>query len=260
MSIAEQCSILEVPRSSYYYQAVPESAENLKIMHRFDELHTKYPFYGSRQLTATLRREDIEINRKRTTRLMRLMGIEAVYCKPRTTISNPQHKVFPYLLRDTPITHINQVWSIDITYIRMRHGFLYLAAIIDWYSRFVLSWELSNTLHNRFCINILKNALLLYGNPDIFNTDQGAQFTANSFTEVLLEQDVKISMDGKGRALDNVIIERLWRSVKYEEVYLKNYEAGKDARMGLTKYFSFYNKIRPHTALAKATPFEIYFA
>jgi putative transposase len=191
---------------------------------------------------------------------MKLMGLEAVYCKPKTTISNPQHKVFPYLLRSVPITRVNHVWSIDITYIRMVNGFLYLAAIIDWFSRYVLSWELSNTLHNGFCIDILQRALHRYGNPEIFNSDQGAQFTADNFTAQLLTRDIKISMDGKGRAIDNVFIERLWRSVKYEEVYLKSYTTGIDAHSGLKKYFHFYNKIRTHSSLANCTPSEIYFA
>ena len=260
LSIVEQCEILGIARSSYYYQAIPESAENLAIMHRLDELHTKYPFYGSRQLTAALLREDLLINRKRTQRLMHVMGLEAVYCRPKTTISNPQHRVFPYLLRSVPIIRTNHVWSIDITYIRMKHGFLYLAAIIDWFSRYVLSCELSNTLNNGFCIEILKKALQLYGNPEIFNSDQGSQFTADTFTHQLLTREIKISMDGKGRAIDNVFIERLWRSVKYEEVYLKDYITGADAHSGLKKYFNFYNEIRTHSALAYSTPSEIFFA
>ena len=229
-------------------------------MHRIDELNVEYPFYGSRQITANLIRQGEPINRKRVQRLMQLMGIEALYCKPKTTISNPQHQVFPYLLRRVPIIAPNHVWSIDITYIRMRSGFLYLAAIIDWFSRYVLSWELSNTLHNGFCVEILLDAITRYGCPIIFNSDQGSQFTASNFVYELLTREIQISMDGKGRALDNVFIERLWRSIKYEEVYLKDYANGQEAQSGLSTYFNFYNNIRTHSSLDYKTPSEIYFS
>lgn len=259
LSIAAQCELLGLSRSGYYYDPVPESALNLKIMRRMDELSTKYPFYGSRQLCAAIFREGLQINRKRVQRLMRLMGLEAIYCRPKTTISNPQHKIFPYLLRGVPITEISQVWSIDITYIRMRQGFLYLVAVIDWFSRFVLSWKLSNSMSVEFCIEALIDAFA-YGQPNIFNSDQGSQFTAPSFVQKLQSREIKVSMDGRGRAIDNVFIERLWRSVKYEEVYLKDYCSGHEAHSGLAAYFKFYNYKRPHSSLDRQTPAEVFLA
>jgi putative transposase len=227
-------------------------------MKELDVLHLTYPFYGSRKLTVVLCRKGYTINRKRVQRLMQRMGLEALYCKPKTTVSNPHHKIYPYLLRDLSINQPNHVWSIDITYIRMVNGFLYLTAVIDWYSRFVLSWELSNTLHYDFCIEAVKSAFKRYGTPEIFNSDQGAQFTATAFTQILLDKAIRISMDGRGRALDNVFIERLWRSVKYEEVYLNAYTSGSEAYTRLRNYFEFYNKKRPHAALDDLTPFAVY--
>lgn len=256
LSVSEQCRFLNLPRSTYYYEPVPESAENLMLMRRMDELHTAHSFYGSRQLCNVLRREGQLVNRKRVQRLMRLMGLEAVYCKPNLSIPDLSHRIFPYLLRGVAIERVHQVWSIDITYIRMRQGFLYLVAVIDWYSRFVLSWELSNSLCVEFCLEALR-AALKFGVPETFNSDQGAQFTCYEFVEELLSRQIRVSMDGKGRALDNVFIERLWRSVKYEEVYLYDYITGIEARHGLGKYFRFYNHERPHQALAARTPSEV---
>lgn len=226
-------------------------------MRRIDELYTDHPFYGSRQFVRSLRLEGVEVNRKRIQRLMRLMGLEAIYCKPKTTVRCPTHKVYPYLLRNVPIVRPHQVWSIDITYIRMAHGFLYLTAIIDWYSRYVIAWELSNSMANDFCIEALHRALE-HGKPEIFNSDQGSQFTANSFTSQLLDRDIAISMDGKGRAIDNVFIERLWRTVKYEEVYLKDYKTGSQAISNLKAYFQFYNSKRPHSSLDGKTPSTVF--
>lgn len=257
LSIRTQCALLNIYRGGIYYEPVKESALNLKLMRRMDELHTKHPFYGSRQLCENLKREKFEVNRKRIQRLMRLMGIEAFYCKPRTTISEPSHKIYPYLLRGVPITKVGQVWSIDITYIRMREGFLYLTAVIDWFSRFVLSWKLSNTMTVDFCKEALSDAFK-YGTPDIFNSDQGSQFTSNEFTSELLKRHIQISMDGRGRAIDNVFIERLWRTVKYEEVYLKDYSSGSDAHTQLKTYFKFYNSKRLHSSLDYRTPTEVF--
>jgi putative transposase len=254
LSITRQCQLLGLPRSTWYYQPVGETAENLQLMRRIDELYLKRPFFGSRKMAQVL-----GCNRKRTQRLMRLMGLEAIYPKQRTTLRAAGHKIYPYLLRNVPITRSDQVWSTDITYVPMRHGFLYLVAVIDWFSRYVLAWRLSNTLQGIFCLEALEEALA-GGQPEIFNTDQGSQFTANAFTSRLEAQGVAVSMDGRGRALDNVFIERLWRSVKYEEVYLNDYEDGWQAATRLQAYFEFYGSERPHQALGYKTPQEVYFA
>jgi putative transposase len=226
-------------------------------MHRIDELTTQYPFYGSRQLVNALALEGVAVNRKRIQRLMRIMGLETLYCKPRTSIPNQAHKIYPYLLRGVESQHIRHVWSIDITYIRMRYGFLYLVAIIDWYSRYVLAWELSNQMTVDFCISALQ-ASWAYGVPEIFNSDQGSQFTSPQFVSELLAKGARVSMDGKGRAIDNVFIERLWRTLKYEEVYLHDYSSGTEARSAIKKYFQFYNHKRPHSSLDGRTPATVF--
>ena len=244
--------LLGLPRSTRYYQAVGESEENLTLMRRIDEQYLRTPFYGSRKMAEVL-----GFNRKRIQRLMRLMGIEAIYPKKRTTWPGAGHKIYPYLLRDLKITSPNQVWASDITYVPLRHGFLYLVAIMDWYSRYIVSWRLSNTLDTRFCLEALDEALVV-GRPEIFNTDQGSQFTANAFTDRLESHDVAISMDGRGRAIDNVFVERLWRSVKYEDIYLKDYTNAWEAEEGLANYFRFYCDERIHQSLDYRTPAELY--
>jgi len=246
-----------VCRAGLFYDPAGESPENLALMRRIDELYTERPYYGSRRMAVVLSGEGHDVNRKRAQRLMRLMGLEAVYPKPRTSRADSQHKKYPYLLRDLPVVAPDQIWSSDITYIRLHHGFLYLTAILDWYSRYVLSWEFSNTLDNGFCIEALQEALRL-ARPGIFNSDQGCQYTSQDFTDVLKAAGVRISMDGKGRALDNVFVERLWRSVKYEEVYLKDYDDVRDAKDGIGSYFVFYNHDRPHQALGYQTPAQVY--
>lgn len=254
-----QCELVGLPRSSYYYTPVGESEENLALMRLIDEKYTERPFFGVASMTAWLRHDlGYQVNPKRVRRLMRLMGLEAIYPKPNLSRSNPGHKVFPYLLRGVAIVRCNQVWSTDITYIRLYNGFLYLVAIMDWFSRYVLSWELSNTLENSFCIDALEKALARYEAPEIFNSDQGAQFTSSSFTDRLVAREIKVSMDGRGRALDNVFIERLWRSVKYEDVYLSDYASGLETFRGLDRYFKFYNGHRRHQALGYLTPREVY--
>jgi putative transposase len=247
-----QCRLTELARSSWYYKAAGETAENLALMRKIDQQYLKTPFYGSRKLAETL-----NINRKRAQRLMRIMGLEAIYPKRRTTQPGAGHKIYPYLLRNVEILRPDQVWSTDITYIPLRHGFLYLVAVLDWYSRYVLAWRLSNTLTGTFCLEALE-AALAQGQPEIFNTDQGSQFTATAFTGRLETAGVSISMDGRGRALDNVFVERLWRSVKYEEVYLKDYGDGWEAEASLTQYFRFYCDERVHQALDYRTPAEVY--
>jgi len=257
-SMRRQCELLGVNRSSLYYEPVEPDAETLALMRQIDELHLNHPFFGSRMMTQTLKGKGQDLNRKRTQRLMRLMGIESTAPKPNTSKPAPEHTVFPYLLRNLTVSRINQVWAADITYIPMAHGFGYLVAIIDWFSRRVLAWRLSNTLEPTFCVEALEDALRRYGRPEIFNTDQGSQFTSTDFTDVLLAQGIKISMDGKGRYLDNIFIERLWRSLKYEEVYLHDYDSLKDARKGIGSYFDFFNDERPHTALGYQTPASFY--
>ena len=258
LSVRRQCELLRVSRSGLYYEPVPTSPEELALMRRIDELHLKHPFYGSRKLSDVLRKEGREANRKRIQRLMRLMGIEAMVPKPNTSKPHPEHVVYPYLLRGLTISRVNRVWATDITYIPMKAGFLYLVAIMDWYSRRVLSWRLSNTLDSSFCVDALEEALARFGPPEIFNTDQGAQFTADAFTKVLRDRGIAISMDGKGRCLDNVFVERLWRSLKYEEVYLHAYDSGVAARAGISRYLDFYNDERPHQALGYQTPAAFY--
>lgn len=252
MSIARQCELLGLARSTRYYTPAAETAENLTLMRRIDEQYLQTPFYGSRKLAL-----ELGVNRKRIQRLMRTMGLEAIYPKRRTTWPGAGHKIYPYLLRNVEITRPNQVWSSDITYLPMRHGFLYLTAVIDWHSRYVLAWRLSNTMDGSFCVEALE-AALRNRQPEIFNTDQGSQFTSAAFTERLHSRGIAISMDGRGRALDNVFIERLWRSVKYEEVYLRDYADGHEAEASLTRYFEFYCHRRIHQALDYRTPAEVY--
>lgn len=254
----KQCELLGVNRSILYYQPVAQSAEELALMRRMDELHLEYPFFGSRMMSRFLRDEGQIVNRKRTQRLMRLMGLESLAPKPNTSKPTPEHAVFPYLLRKLKVTRVNQVWAADITYIPMARGFAYLVAIIDWYSRRVLSWRLANTLETSFCVEALLEALERFGQPEIFNTDQGSQFTDRAFTGVLLERGVKVSMDGRGRCLDNVFVERLWRSLKCEEVYLNEYDTLAEARAGIGRYFEFFNNRRPHSALGCQTPASFY--
>jgi putative transposase len=258
VSIARQCELLGLPRSSFYYRATSETAANLALMRVIDETYLLYPFFGSRQMTRWLRRHGHQINRKRVRRLMRLMCLEAIYRKPNLSRANAAHKVYPYLLRGVVIDRPNQVWATDITYIPVKGGFAYLCAVIDWHSRKVLAWELSNTLDAAFCVRVLEEALRRYGVPDIFNTDQGSQFTSSEFTGVLLTKKIRISMDGKGRCLDNVYVERIWRSVKYENVYLNAYDNIVAAKDGLAEYFHFYNDLRPHSSLEDRTPSQAY--
>ena len=256
--VSRQCELLGLSRSGYYYQPQGESELNLHLMNLIDEQYTKMPFYGIDKMTAWLRRIGYPVNPKRIRRLMRKMGLEAIYPKQNLSISSAEHKKYPYLLRDLAIEHPDQVWSADITYIRMAQGFLYLVAIMDWYSRYVLSWRLSNTLDVGFCLEALDAALAI-SQPDIFNSDQGVQFASKQWTGRLEGCGIRISMDGRGRVFDNIFIERLWRSVKYEEVYVKNYESVRDAVEGLTRYFQLYNGERLHESLGKRTPHEVYF-
>jgi putative transposase len=257
LSVRWQCELLEVNRASWYYEPVPESAENLALMRQIDEQYLATPFFGSRQMTAWLQRQGLRVNRKRVQRLMRLMGLEAIYPKPRTTQRGAGHKIYPYLLRDLTITRPNQVWGSDITYVPLWRGFLYLVAILDWYSRYVVAWRLSNSLEGSFCQECLDEALS-QGKPEIFNTDQGVQFTCEAFTSRLLTNGIAISMDGRGRALDNVFVERLWRTVKQEHVYLHGHTTVWEAEDGLSAYFGFYNGERPHSRLGNRTPAEVY--
>jgi putative transposase len=258
VSLVRQCELLLLARSSVYYQPVATSDENLHLMRLIDQQYLRTPFYGSRRMTVVLQNLGYRVNRKRVQRLMRLMGIEAIYPKPNTSKSTPGHRIYPYLLRGLAVERVNQVWSIDITYVPMRQGFLYLVALIDWHSRYVLSWRLSNTLDVSFCLEALQEALESFGTPEIFNSDQGSQFTSAAFTGVLLEHGVAISMDGRGRCLDNVFVERLWRSVKYEEVYLKAYSDGLEAYRGIGAYLQFFNRQRPHQSLDYQTPEAVY--
>ncbi len=256
--IYRQCDLLELSRAGYYYQPQGESLLNLHLMNVIDEQYTRMPYYGVAKMTAWLIRQSYEVNSKRVRRLMRLMGLEAIYPKRNLSISSPEHKKYPYLLRDVLVERPDQVWSTDITYIKMAQGFVYLVAVMDWYSRYVLAWRLSNTLDTQFCLDALEGALAI-SQPDIFNTDQGSQFTSTEFTGRLLQSEIKISMDGRGRAFDNIFVERLWRSVKYEEVYVHNYESVKDARENLATYFRLYNRERLHESLGYQTPHEVYF-
>ena len=258
-SLTRQCELLSLYKSGLYYQPKGESEHNLQLMRKIDEQYLKTPFAGYRMMNELLRRQGEVVNEKRVRRLMRLMGLTAIYPKPDLSKANKAHKKYPYLLRNMVINQVNQVWSSDITYIPMKNGFLYLVAVIDWYSRYVLSWELSNSMESSFCVKALQTALERFGRPRIFNTDQGVQFTSDAFVDTLLDQDILVSMDGKGRATDNVFIERLWRSVKYEDVYLKSYSDGQTLFAGLETYFQFYNTQRPHQHLAKLTPAEVYY-
>jgi putative transposase len=257
LSVSQQCELLGLSRSSFYYEPATETAANLALMSLIDREYTTHPFRGSRGMRAWLRQEGHKVNRKRVQRLMRQMGIEALYPKPCTTQRNANHRVFPYLLRDVEIVRPDQVWSTDITYVPMPRGFMYLTAVIDWYSRYVLAWRLSNSLEGTFCLEVLEEALQ-GGQPEIFNTDQGVQYTSAAFTGRLQQAGVSISMDGRGRALDNVFVERLWRTVKYEEVYLKSYETVPIAIRSLGEYFRFYNEERLHQALGYRTPAAVY--
>jgi putative transposase len=253
-----QCELLGVNRSSLYYRPVEPDKEELALMRRMDEIHLKHPFFGSRAMTQTLKQEGFVINRKRVQRLMRLMSLESVAPQPKTSKPAPEHPVYPYLLRNLTISRVNQVWASDITFVPMIRGFLFLVAIIDWYSRRVLAWRLSNTLEASFCVEALHEALRHYGCPEIFNTDQGSQFTSEDFTSVLRDRGIKISMDGQGRCIDNVFVERLWRSLKYEEIYLNDYDTVAEARYGIGRYFDFFNDKRPHQALGYQTPSSFY--
>jgi putative transposase len=248
-----------VNRASFYYTPATESPLNLELMRWIDKQYLETPFFGSPRMTIELRKAGYAVNLKRVKRLMRLMGLQAIYPKPRTTVVDPEHRIYPYLLRDMAIVRRNQVWSTDITYVPMSHGFMFLTAIIDWYSRYILAWQLSNTLDGHFCRMVLHQALAV-AKPEIFNTDQGSQFTADAFTSILLAAGIRISMDGRGRALDNIFIERFWRSVKYEDVYIKEYDTVPSLVGGLGKYFSFYNTERPHQSLGYRTPAEVYWA
>jgi len=260
LSITTQCDLIGLPRSSYYRETKLgiETADNLALMRLIDEEFMCHPFLGSRQMRNYLRRQGHRINRKRVQRLMRKMGLVSLAPKPNTSLGNKSHKIYPYLLKDLPIHRPNQVWCTDITYVRLKGGFVYLVAIMDWFSRKVLSWELSNTMDSSFCISALERAIRLYSKPDIFNSDQGSQFTSDSFTAVLKNQGIKISMDGKGRWMDNVFIERLWRSVKYENIYLNDYASVNNLRQGLKRYFQYYNFERTHQSLNFLTPAEAY--
>jgi putative transposase len=257
LSIARQCELLGIARSTYYYQPAKESEYNLLLMRLIDQQYLQTPFFGSRQMTAWLRQQQHSVNRKRIQRLMQKMGLQGAVPGPHTSKPHPEHKVYPYLLRDMTLEFSNLVWSTDITYIPMPQGFMYLVAVIDWYSRYVLSWRLSNTLDTGFCLQALEDALSQQ-TPCIFNTDQGCQFTSNEFTQCLKERAILISMDGRGRALDNIFVERLWRTVKYEDIYLRDYSSVLELEAGLSKYFHFYNHERPHSSLGGKTPIIVH--
>ena len=258
LPVVVQCRLLKVARSTLYYRPVPVSADDLAVMRRMDELYLAYPFYGSRRMVAVLRREGLAVNRKRARRLMRLMGLWAIYQKPNTSRQHPEHTVYPYLLRGLTIDRPNQVWCADITYIPMAKGFVYLVAVMDWFSRRVLAWRLSIGMEAAFCVDALQEAMDRHGQPDIFNTDQGVQFTSGDFIDELATRGVRISMDGKGRFLDNIFIERLWRSLKYEEVFIKAYGSAREARLGIGGWLAFYNDERPHQALDYRTPRAVF--
>ena len=258
LSVVRQCELVSISRSGFYYQPVGETELNLELMRLIDAQFLETPWYGSRQMARHLRREGYQVGRKRIRRLMTKMGLAPIYQRPRTTVPNPEHRIYPYLLREMVITCPNQVWCADITYIPMRRGFLYLVAVMDWATRKVLSWRVSNTMDTEFCVAALEEALARFGHPEIFNTDQGSQFTSPRFTAVLHAAGVKISMDGRGRWMDNVFVERLWRSLKYECVYLHAFETGSELRAGLSRWISYYNARRPHSTLAGRTPDDAY--
>ncbi len=258
LSVVRQCELVSISRSSFYYQPVAETAENLALMRLIDAQFLETPWYGSRQMARHLRREGHAVGRKRVRRFMATMGLVPIYQRPRTTVPHPEHRIYPYLLRGVVVERPNQVWCIDITYIPMRRGFLYLVAVMDWATRKVLSWRVSNTMDVAFCVEALQEALAGFGRPEIFNSDQGSQFTSSEFTAVLRAADVRISMDGRGRWMDNVFIERLWRSLKYECIYLHAFETGSELRAGLSQWIGYYNTRRPHSTLAGCTPDEAY--
>lgn len=256
-TVKQQCELLGVSRSTYYYETAPDDEFNLAMMKEIDQIYTSYPFYGKRRMSAVLKSKGHEVGVDLARTLMRRMGIQAIYPKPNLSKPHPSHKVYPYLLRGVKIKRCNQVWSTDITYLRMKNGFLYLTAVIDWYSRYIIAWKLSNSLDGLFCREVLLEALKK-GMPDMFNTDQGAQYTSIEFTKILVEAGIQISMDGRGRAIDNVWIERFWRTIKQEEVYIRDYVNGRDAHQSLEKYFYFYNEERLHSSLGYIAPGTIY--
>jgi putative transposase len=258
LSIARQCDLVGLARSSYYYSSEGETAEHLHLMRLLDEQYTRTPFYGVRRMTVWLRQQGYPVHPKRVARLLHTLGLETIYPKPRLSQPHPAHRIYPYLLRGVPITRVNQVWSTDITYVRLHSGFVYLVAVMDWFSRYVLSWAVSITMDGGFCLEALEQALRV-ATPHIFNSDQGSQFTSREFTGRLAAAGIQISMDGRGRALDNVFVERLWRTVKYEEIYLKDYGTPREARQGLEQFFQVYNRQRPHQALGYQTPATVYF-
>jgi putative transposase len=258
LSLSRQCEVLSISRSSFYHAPMGESPETLALMRRIDELFLKYPFYGSRQMARQLRREGVHAGRHRVRRLMRLMGLQAIYQAPRTSAPHPAHRIYPYLLKGLAIERPNQVWCADITYIPVQRGFLYLVAIMDWATRHVLAWRLSNTMDARFCVEALEEALARYGPPEIMNTDQGSQFTGSAWITTLTDAGVQVSMDGRGRYMDNIFIERLWRSLKYEAVYLHELTDGFRAERVIRDWIEFYNGDRPHSALGGRTPAEAY--
>lgn len=257
-SVRRQCSILDLNRSSWYYEPVPLSKEDKLMMTLLDEQYTETPFWGVRNMTTHLRTLGYSIGKDHTRTLLRKLGLQAVFPKPNLSKPHPENKVYPYLLRDLDVVRPNQVWCMDITYIRLSWGFAYLVAVVDWYSRFVLAWKLSNSLEANFCVEALQEAVANYGTPDILNTDQGTQFTSQEFIGALTSHGISVSMDGRGRCMDNIFVERLWRSVKYENVYLKGYQAIPEARSGLAEYFEFYNKRRFHQSLDNKTPWQVY--
>jgi putative transposase len=257
-SISRQCQLLSLNRSTFYYAPMPAKAEDLELMRQIDEQYLKTPFYGSRSMARHFRRQGRKINRKRIQRLMRRMGIEAVYPKPHTSRPHPEHRIYPYLLRDLSVDHSNQVWAADITYVPMSRGFMYLLAVMDWHSRKILSWRVSNTLDSDFCIQALQEALERYGTPEIFNTDQGAQFTSIAFTQILKDRSVAISMDGRGRCQDNIFVERLWWTLKHNYLYLHAFDSGTELRERLAGWVRFYNHERGHSSLDDRTPDEVY--
>lgn len=259
LGIKRQCELIGLYRSSYYREKVPESEENLELMRLIDEEYTRHPFYGTRKMRDYLRRQGYRVNRKRVQRLMRLMGLSSIAPRKRTTKICKGHKIYPYLLRDLNIDHPDHVWCSDITYIRLKRGFAYLTVVMDWHSRYILSWEVSITMEEEFCVSALARAIRMHGTPEIFNTDQGSQYTGKAFAGTLKSHGIKISMDGKGRAMDNIMVERLWRTVKYEDIYIKDYETLEDLITGLREYFWFYNNERPHQSLDGKTPSEVYF-
>ena len=259
LSVQKQSKLLQVSRSSVYYKPQPLSEDELKLMRTIDELHLEHPFAGNRMLRDFLRRDDMRVGRRHMRTVMRRMGIEAIYRKPNTSKPAQGHNIYPYLLRDVAVTRVNQVWSTDITYVPMKRGFVYLVAVIDWFSRRVLSWKLSISMDVSFCLEAIEEAIEKYGKPEIFNTDQGSQFTSEAFTGRLNKEGIKISMDGKGRWCDNVFVERFWRSIKYEEIYLHAYNTVSEARSGIGRYIQFFNHRRPHSSLQAQTPDQVYY-